>query len=91
MINLQLSESFCRCNAHAAAKKAADENGLGVPLAVPSQFPAEPETPPVESGKRRFHWASYALNPAGNEVQEIDYMANFNKRFNKVIFAKEPC
>jgi len=69
----------------AAAKKAGDENELGVTLpVVPTQFPAEPNSVPVESGKSRFHWASYALNDAGNEVEEIDYMSNFYKRFNKV-------
>ena len=71
------------------AKKARDENGLGVPITAPSQFPAEPEAPAVGNGEKRFHWSSYARNEAGNEVEEIDYMTNFNKRFNKVMFTHQ--
>jgi hypothetical protein len=71
------------------AKKARDENGLGVPITAPSQFPAEPEAPAVGNGEKSFHWSSYARNEAGNEVEEIDYMTNFNKRFNKVIFTHQ--
>jgi hypothetical protein len=55
---------------------------------VPTQFPAEPNIAPVENGKSRFHWASYAINDAGKEVEEIDYMSNFYKRFNKVMLDK---
>lgn len=80
----QSHESSSCCNA--VAKKAGVENELGVPLPiVPSQFPAEPVNAPIESDNTtKFHWASWAKNDAGNEVDEIDYMSNFYKRFNKV-------
>ena len=50
---------------------------LGVPLPVPSEFPTEP-------GGREYRWASYGVNDLGDEVEEVDYMSQFNKRFNKV-------
>ena len=71
------------------AKKATNAKGLEVPFIVPTQFPAEPQEPlkivDAKIAKKRFHWGTYALNEAGNEVEEIDYMNNFNKRLNKVI------
>ena len=50
---------------------------LGVPLHTPREFPMEP-------GGREYRWASYGVNDLGEEVEEVDYMSQFNKRFNKV-------
>ena len=50
---------------------------LGVPLRTPREFPMEP-------GVREYRWASYGMNDLGDEVEEVDYMSQFNKRFNKV-------
>nr|PNR58084.1 hypothetical protein PHYPA_005079 [Physcomitrium patens] len=58
--------------------------GHSVALLVPTQFQVEPKPPEVINGKNPFHWGTYALDENGNEVEESHYMANFNKRFNKV-------
>lgn len=31
-----------------------------------------------------FRWATYAVDDDGNEVAELDYLQNFQKRYNKV-------
>lgn len=50
---------------------------LGVTLRTPREFPMDP-------GGREYRWASYGVNDLGDEVEEVDYMSQFNKRFNKV-------
>lgn len=70
---------------HAVVKRAERKNELGVGfLLKPGLLEAEPKAPAAEIGNKRFHWASWAVSDAGDEVEEINCMINFDKRFNKV-------
>nr|PNR55543.1 hypothetical protein PHYPA_006440 [Physcomitrium patens] len=69
----------------ALVKRAERKNELGVGfLLKPGLLEAEPKAPAAEIGNKRFHWASWAVSDAGDEVEEINCMINFDKRFNKV-------
>jgi hypothetical protein len=52
---------------------------LHIPINVTAKAGAEPLAP-----NETFRWATYAVDDDGNEVAELDYMQNFQKRHNKV-------
>ena len=50
-------------------------------ISFPSDDPNEGPPLPKTS---TYHWSSYAVDDNGNEVAELDYLQNFQKRYNKV-------
>ncbi|KAG0562864.1 hypothetical protein KC19_9G177400 [Ceratodon purpureus] len=54
-------------------------------ISFPSDDPNEGPPLPKTS---TYHWSSYAVDDNGNEVAELDYLQNFQKRYNKVMLDK---
>lgn len=57
---------------------------MHVPIDATAKTSAEPLAP-----NETFRWATYAVDDDGNEVAELDYFQNFQKRHNKV-FSTSP-
>lgn len=53
------------------------EMRISFPTDDPNEEPPPPKTSP-------YRWASYAVDDNGIEVAELDYLQNFQKRYNKV-------
>jgi hypothetical protein len=50
---------------------------ISFPIDGPKEGPPLPKTP-------TYYWASYTIDDNGKEIAELDYLQNFQKRYNKV-------
>lgn len=52
---------------------------------VKISFPIDaPDEGPPLAKSTTYRWSTYSVDDNGNEIAELDYLQNFQKRYNKV-------